>query len=136
MCYTDDARPPLPPIGGAAAEQGDMHLTSADGTSFMAYFARAAEPAGAVGFYGVPARVRDVMPQMEAPLLLLVAGTDFTPQEEFQKFDGELTEAGVPHRMVVYEDAPHSFFDRAFAAYTDECDDAWRQILDFVREPA
>src|SRR2546423_1681252 len=245
MCYPDDARPPLPPVGGAAADQGDLELTAADGNRLMAYFARAEQPtgagmvvlpdvrglhsfykelaqrfaeagidavaidyfgrtagdgsrdesfefrphveqttpagvaadtraaveflrsgqmgdvrsvftvgfcfggaqswrqsaaghglAGAIGFYGVPARVRDVMPQMEAPLLLLVAGEDFTPQEEFQKFDAELTEAGVPHRMVVYEDAPHSFFDRAFAAYTDECDDAWRQILDFVREPA
>jgi carboxymethylenebutenolidase len=88
--------------------------------------------AGCVGFYGVPARVRDVVPQMEAPLLLLVAGADFTPLEEFQKFDAELTEAGVPHRMQVYEGAPHSFFDRTFAEHREACDDAWRQILTFV----
>ena len=47
MCYSDDARPPLPPIGGAAADQGEMTLEAADGTRFMAYFARAAEPTGA-----------------------------------------------------------------------------------------
>jgi carboxymethylenebutenolidase len=47
MCYSDDARPPLPPIGGAAADQGDMTLTAKDGTKFMAYFARAAKPTGA-----------------------------------------------------------------------------------------
>lgn len=47
MCYSDDARPPLPPIGGAAADQGDLTLTSADGTRFMAYFARASKPTGA-----------------------------------------------------------------------------------------
>src|SRR2546430_1518669 len=47
MCYTDDARPPLPPVGGAATDQGDMHLTASDGNRFMAYFARAAEPTGA-----------------------------------------------------------------------------------------
>src|SRR2546421_12846436 len=47
MCYSDDARPPLPPIGGAAADQGDLHLTSADGARLMAYFARASEPTGA-----------------------------------------------------------------------------------------
>lgn len=243
MCYTDDARPPLPPVGGAAAEQGDMHLTAADGNRFMAYFARAAQPTGAgmvvlpdvrglhgfykelaqrfaeagidavaidyfgrtdpngprdesfeyrphvdkttpagvaadtraaveffrsgqmgdvrsvftvgfcfggaqswrqsaaghglagcVGFYGVPARVRDTIPQMQAPLLLLIAGADFTPQEEFRKFDGELTEAGVPHRMVVYEGAPHSFFDRTFAEHKEACDDSWRQILSFVKD--
>ena len=47
MCYSDDARPPLPPIGGAAADQGDMTLEAADGNRFMAFFARAAKPTGA-----------------------------------------------------------------------------------------
>ena len=47
MCYSDVARPHLPPIGGAAADQGDMTLTSSDGTKFMAYFARASKPTGA-----------------------------------------------------------------------------------------
>jgi len=47
MCYSDDARPPLPPIGGAAADQGDMTLTAKDGNQFMAYFARASKPTGA-----------------------------------------------------------------------------------------
>ena len=46
MCYTDDARPPLPPIGGAAADHGDLTLRSSDGTRFMAYFARASKPTG------------------------------------------------------------------------------------------
>jgi carboxymethylenebutenolidase len=47
MCHTDDSRPPLPPISGAAADQGDMVLTASDGNKFAAYFARAAEPTGA-----------------------------------------------------------------------------------------
>lgn len=47
MCYSDAARPPLPPVGGAAADHGDLTLTSADGTKFMAYYARAARPTGA-----------------------------------------------------------------------------------------
>src|SRR5467141_4357076 len=47
MCYSDDARPPLPPISGAAADQGDMTLEAADGSKFMAYFARASKPTGA-----------------------------------------------------------------------------------------
>lgn len=47
MCYSDDARPPLPPIGGAAADQGEITLTAGDGNKFMAYFARASKPAGA-----------------------------------------------------------------------------------------
>ncbi|TMF38514.1 MAG: dienelactone hydrolase family protein [Chloroflexi bacterium] len=47
MCYRDDARPPLPPVSGGAADQGDIDLTSSDGTKFAAYFARAAKPTGA-----------------------------------------------------------------------------------------
>jgi carboxymethylenebutenolidase len=47
MCYSDDARPPLPPVSGAAADHGDLNLTSKDGTKFMAHFARASRPTGA-----------------------------------------------------------------------------------------
>jgi len=47
MCFDRDARPPLPPIAGAAAEQGDLVLTAADGNRLAAYFARAADPTGA-----------------------------------------------------------------------------------------
>jgi carboxymethylenebutenolidase len=243
VCYSDDARPPIPPVGGAAADQGDIHLRAADGNRLMAYFARAERPtgsgmvilpdvrglhdfykelaqrfaeagidavaidyfgrtagdgardesfefrphveqttpegvnadvraaveylrsaegggvgsvftvgfcfggayswrqsaaghglAGSIGFYGVPARVRDVIPQMEAPLLLLIAGQDFTPQEEFDRFQQELRESGVPFRARTYPGAPHSFFDRSFVEHADASGDAWRQILQFVEE--
>ena len=46
MCYSDDAVPPPPPVGGAAANERDLTLTSADGTGFMAYAARAGESTG------------------------------------------------------------------------------------------
>jgi carboxymethylenebutenolidase len=91
--------------------------------------------AGAIGFYGVPERVRPYVSAMHAPLLLLVAGADFTPVEEFQRFDQELTDARVPHTMAVYDGAPHSFFDRTFKEHAAACEDAWRQILAFVSNP-
>jgi carboxymethylenebutenolidase len=47
MCYTDEARPPLPPISGAAADHGDLKLVAADGNEFAAHFARAEKPTGA-----------------------------------------------------------------------------------------
>src|SRR5258706_12577998 len=47
MCYSDDARVPLPPISGAASDQGDLVLTSSDGTEFGGSFARAEKPTGA-----------------------------------------------------------------------------------------
>src|SRR5437868_13948185 len=46
MCYSDAARPPLPPIRGAAEDHGDIRLSAADGTSFAAYEARAGKPTG------------------------------------------------------------------------------------------
>ncbi len=243
MCYSDDARPPLPPIGGAAADQGDITLEAADGNRFMAYFARAARPTGAgmvvlpdvrglhhfykelaqrfaesgieavaidyfgrtagigdrdesfdwkpnvekttpegiaadtaaaiahlrskdggavkavftvgfcfgganswnqsalnpglngcIGFYGRPERSLPHIDKMKAPLLMLIAGEDFTPREAFNDFDRKLTEVGVAHEMHIYEGAPHSFFDRTYDQWKDACDDAWRRMLAFVKK--
>ncbi len=46
MCYDLDARPPLPPIRGAAADATSLTLTSADDARVAAYSARAAVPGG------------------------------------------------------------------------------------------
>lgn len=47
MCFELDSRPPIAPIAGGALDTRDLQLTSADGTRFMAFAARAAEPSGA-----------------------------------------------------------------------------------------
>ena len=88
--------------------------------------------AGCVGFYGMPSRVADRVSEMSAPLLLLVAGQDFTPLEEFEKFSQTLTAAGVENEMHVYPDAPHSYFDRAFDQHREACEDSWRRVLTFM----
>jgi len=105
----------------AAAAIGYLH--SAEGGAARAVFTvgfcfgssnswrqSASQPdvAGVIGFYGRPERVRDLIPQMRAPLLLLVAGADFTPLAEFQRFDAELTDAGVPHRMAMSRSKPRA----------------------------
>ncbi len=90
--------------------------------------------AGCIGFYGRPARSRPFLDRMRVPLLMLIAGADSTPQDEFERFDGELTGAGVEHRMMVYPGAPHSFFDRSSSEFEAASADSWRQILDFVKE--
>ncbi len=249
MCFDFDARPPLPPVRGGAADHGELVLTSADGTRFQAayahpdapsargaatgivilpdirglhpfyaelaqrvaeaglhavaidYFGRTAgvgmrsdgfefrphvdqlQPArvtedvgaavewlrslgngtvssvftlgfcmggahswrqsaagfglaGCIGFYGRPDRVEDVIPTMEAPLLLLAAGQDRTPVETVEAFAQQVRDAGVEAEMHVYPDAPHSFFDRRFAEHREACDDAWKRILAFVERHA
>src|SRR5436305_5778669 len=244
MCYSTDARPPLPPITGGSTDDTELVLTATDGNRLLAYTARAAKPtgagivvmpdvrglhplcedrarrvaqsgvdagaidyfgrtsgisqraadfdfmthvrqttpdgiaadvaagvaylhspagggvgsvftvgfcfggsqswrqsaaqpglAGAIGFYGRPVNARDAIPKMKAPLLLLIAGSDAaTAQDEFDRFDQELSNAGVPHKKVVYEGAPHSFFDRSFEQHRAASEDAWRQMLDFIKE--
>jgi carboxymethylenebutenolidase len=91
---------------------------------------------GAIGFYGRPELVREWVPRMTAPLLLLVAGRDFTPMEDFREFDSDLSQAGVAHRMVVFPDCPHSFFDRSHEEFEDECRRAWQEVLDFIDAPS
>ena len=94
----------------------------------------AANPAlaGCVGFSGKPARARDAIPAMRAPLLVLAAGQDHTPVAEVEVFAAEVRAAGAKADLHVYPDAPHSFFDRRFDNYSEECVDAWRRILDFI----
>jgi carboxymethylenebutenolidase len=47
VCVDNDSRPPIAPIAGGSTDTRDLHLTSSDGTKFMAYAARATSPTGA-----------------------------------------------------------------------------------------
>jgi carboxymethylenebutenolidase len=46
VCHSDDSRPPKPPVSLGVADRADLHLTSADGTRFLACAARSAAPNG------------------------------------------------------------------------------------------
>jgi carboxymethylenebutenolidase len=250
MCFETDARPPLPPIRGAALDTRDLTLTAADGNHFAAFAARAAEPSGAgvivipdvrglhpyyeelalrfaeagvdalaidmygrsagpekraadfeyephvtqlssdgvnadvgaaadwlrsadaqrlarlytvgfcvggrislvqaaaglglagvIAFYGwpvgphrsnVPAPA-DVAPEFGSSVLSIYGGADERiPAEARQAFDRALEAAAVEHRTVVYDGAPHSFFDRKQDQFAEASTDAWRRMLDFM----
>jgi carboxymethylenebutenolidase len=47
MCFDSKARPPIAPIAGGAMDTRDFTLSSADGTTFGAFAARATQPSGA-----------------------------------------------------------------------------------------
>jgi carboxymethylenebutenolidase len=91
--------------------------------------------AGGIGLYGSSAALRETVPDLHAlrsPVLLLVAGADrYYPLGDSLRLDHDLTVAGVSHRTVVYEAAPHGFF-RFGAGWERESDDAWRRILEFT----
>jgi carboxymethylenebutenolidase len=249
MCFDDDARPPLPPIRGGAIDARDLRLTSADGTEFAAYAARADEPRGAgiviipdvrglhpyyeeltlrfaeagvhavaidfyartagaekrsagfeyephvlaldpvgvdrdvaaavdflrsdegggaerlytvgfciggrisllqarsglnlsgvIGFYpwpvgphrsGLPAPA-DEAPRFGCPVLALYGEADAgIPAEAREAFERALEAAGVERHTVVYEDAPHSFFDRK-SEFAEANAAAWDEVLRFM----
>ena len=94
---------------------------------------------GAIGFYGSPTRQRggpsavERVGTMECPILALQAGDDQgITAEDNAIFERALTDAGVEHEIVVYDGAPHSFFDRKQEEFADASEDAWRRTLAFV----
>ncbi|MGZ8474617.1 MAG: dienelactone hydrolase family protein [Candidatus Limnocylindria bacterium] len=100
-----------------------------------------ADLAGVIGFYPWPVGPHrstlpapaDEAPRFRCPVLAIYGGQDAgIPTEAREAFDAAMDAAGVEHRTVVYENAPHSFFDRKSVAYAEECADAWRQVLDFI----
>ena len=87
--------------------------------------------AGCIGFYGRPERVGTELAGMTAPLLMLHAGADPNIPTE----DVEHLAAAVPVKTVlhVFEDMPHSFFDRTAPEHAAACDEAWASIRGFVQ---
>lgn len=89
--------------------------------------------AGVIGLYGMPKLVADVFDDIHVPLLVIVAGADVaTPEAGSRAFGDRLTAAGKAHELVVYDGAPHSFFDRSFGDWADACADVWRRVIDFT----
>jgi len=90
--------------------------------------------AGAIGFYGRPQRVEDV-DRIAAPILALMGGADQAiPLDDVEAFDNALGRAGIDHEVVVYDGAPHSFFDRKYEEFAEASADAWSRTLAFVEK--
>jgi carboxymethylenebutenolidase len=98
--------------------------------------------AGSIGFYGIPLgsgragtpAPADVAGQMTNPILGIWGGADAaTSADAVAQFDAALTNAGVEHRFVTYENAPHSFFDRKADAFADASKQAWDETVTFIR---
>ncbi len=99
--------------------------------------------AGAVGFYGNPDERRSqpgptqLAATFEAPILALQAGDDeHISAVANAAFEQALAAAGVPHELVTYEGAPHSFFDRRHEEFAAASADAWERVLAFIERYA
>ena len=97
--------------------------------------------AGAIGFYGWPVGARGDIPApadstglMTAPVLAIFGGADQgIPPEAVEAFDDALAATGIPHEVVAYPGAPHSFFDRKAEDFEETSADAWERVLAFIR---
>ena len=95
---------------------------------------------GVIGFYASLTRTFGAVTpalewarQIRCPVLGLFGGADQgIPQEDVGRFERELGAAGVPHEIVVYPGAPHSFFDRKAAEFATASADAWTRVQSFI----
>jgi carboxymethylenebutenolidase len=99
---------------------------------------------GVMGLYGWPAGPHrtglpapaDEAARFTSPVLAIYGGADRgIPPEAIAGFDRALDAAGVERRTVVYEDAPHSFFDRKATEFVAASDGAWGEMLTFMQVP-
>jgi carboxymethylenebutenolidase len=96
--------------------------------------------AGAIGFYGRPGQGADGSPgptqrasELGAPILGLMGGADAgIPVDQVRAFEQALEDAVVEHEIVIYDGAPHSFFDRKQEEFADASADAWDRVLAFI----
>jgi carboxymethylenebutenolidase len=90
--------------------------------------------AGAVGFYGRPGRMIELVPQLDAPILALQGGDDQgIPHEDNLEFEQALRTMGKEYELIEFEGAPHSFFDRKQEEFQAASDDAWQRTLAFIQ---
>ena len=98
---------------------------------------------GAIGFYGHPSRegLNGAAPpiarvsEFECPILGLMGGADQgIPDEDIEKYNAALSEAGVEHQLHTYPGAPHSFFDRSYEEHAEAAADAWDRVLSFIEQ--
>ena len=108
----------------------------------QAFFASAPrfEFTGTIGFYGAPSLYPNGAlgptqraTELRAPILGIFGGADHgIPSSDIEAFDLALSAAGVPHELVTYPNAPHSFFDIKYREYEEDCADAWKRVNEFI----
>lgn len=99
---------------------------------------------GAVGFYGHPNRadfptgappVVSRVTDFSCPILALQGGDDpGIPVDVDNEFRDAIRNAGRTDEVIIYDDAPHSFFDRKQDEFAGASQDAWLRILAFIAD--
>jgi carboxymethylenebutenolidase len=99
------------------------------------------DAAGVVGFYGWPTKPHrtglptpaDVADRMHGRVLAIFGGADEgIPAHDIRTFETALGSAGVDHRIVTYDGAPHGFFDRKADEFVRTSELAWAEVVEFT----
>lgn len=109
--------------------------------SFISGTNKGFEFAGLIGYYAGMTRdfggrgtLLEQAEKISYPVLGMFGGADQgIPQEAVKSFEQILDKIGVENKIVVYPDAPHSFFDRRASEYAGAAADSWEQVLAFVQ---
>ncbi len=110
-------------------------------TSFLLGTVPELDLAGVIGFYGWPVgefrndtlAPATVTSSLRAPLLGIFGEADpKIPPTDVMAFERALDAAPVPHRVISYEGAPHSFFDRKQEDHAAASGAAWSEVLAFI----
>ncbi len=129
------------PEGGAVERLFTVGFCFGGRISFLQASRPELDLAGVVGFYGWPAGPHrtglpspaELAPQFSCSVLALFGAADQgIPAEARETFDRAMDDAGKTHVTVVYDGAPHSFFDRKAAEFADASADAWVRMLGFM----
>jgi carboxymethylenebutenolidase len=111
--------------GGLALHAGAEDLDLAGVIAFYSGFGRK--------FVGSEQTALERAHTIRYPVLGLYGGADpGIPVEQVQTLDEELDQAGVEHEIVIYEGAPHSFFDRKAVEFAEASTNAWERVLGFI----
>ena len=98
--------------------------------------------AGVIGFYGWPTgparndtpAPADVADTLEGPILSIFGGADQGIGPDVRAaWERALADAQVDHETIVYDGAPHSFFDRKAGEFAAQSAAAWDATLAFIR---
>jgi carboxymethylenebutenolidase len=153
MAHVQQAKPDTIALDVGAAV---AHVRSPDGGAAEAIFtvgfcfggrnsfnqaARGHGLAGVIGFYGWPHQRGPedtnapvvLAKEYRCPVLGLFGGADRgISRTDVEAFRQALDGTGVKNEIVIYDGAPHSFFDRTYEEHRKESDDAWNRVLRFI----
>ncbi|HEY9527177.1 MAG TPA: dienelactone hydrolase family protein, partial [Anaerolineales bacterium] len=104
------------------------------GRTSLAYSLHNNQLDATVMFYGSPETNPEILKTLPGPVLGIFGGADQSISvESVNAFDAALTEAGIPHEIIIYEGQPHAFVEDAQGIQAGGAQgEAWAQMLAFL----